>query len=156
MKKVLLSVSAIGLLLIGSCKKGDSGSGGKSSILTSGKWQLTASTSQSIVSGVAGTLDDDYTGMDACEKDDYTLFDASSKLIINDEGATKCDASDPQQTNNGLWALTNNDTWLLQTNSLITINWNIEQLDDNTLKMSNYDTSGTTVYKSTSTFKHVK
>ncbi|XZF15644.1 hypothetical protein ACTHGU_05870 [Chitinophagaceae bacterium MMS25-I14] len=156
MKKVLLTVSALSLLMAVSCKKNDSSSSasGKAAILTSGKWQMTASTSQSFNNGVGGTVYDEYAGMDSCEKDDYYIFNSSNAIII-DAGATKCVTTEPQQYTTGQWSLTANDTKMIQSNPVLTIYWNIDQLDNNVLTMSNYDTSGSTVNKSTQSYKHI-
>ncbi len=156
MRKVLLSCASA-VLLFSACKKSDNGGGGgntRSTTLTNGKWLQTAQTSQTITNGVGGLVDDDFAGMSACEKDDYTIFN-SSNLIIIDEGATKCDATDPQQYTVGQWTLLDSDTKLRQSGPSATINWEIDQLDGSTLKMSNYITNGNVVYKNTSTFTHI-
>jgi hypothetical protein len=49
-----------------------------------------------------------YASMDNCDKDNLTWFNGSDGKLIDKEGATKCDPSDPNETY-GTWALLDND-----------------------------------------------
>lgn len=113
----ILAVVAIAFLTtMGSCKKDDDddnngGSGtsvSKAGLLTSGGWIATSF--EVTFPAPIGTIDQ-YAMMDACEKDDILYFN-SDKTILDDEGATKCDPSDPQSMSGGTWELTDNDTKL--------------------------------------------
>lgn len=154
MKKVLFSCAAA-LLLFGACKKkDDGGSPSRTAILTSGKWLVTAATSQQINNGVADPIEDEFVNYSACEKDDYTIFSTTGNSVIIDENVLKCQPN--QQYTVGTWALQNNDSKLLYKTVLFDELNNIDQLDDNTLKTTSRDTSGTDVYISTITYKHIK
>lgn len=89
-----------------SCKKDeDSGSNSpaksKTELITSGSWKIS-----SLVLGGA----DIWPSQDACDKDDLSIFKADG-TYIDDEGPTKCDASDPQQSTS-TWKFTNNETMI--------------------------------------------
>ncbi len=73
----------------------------KTELLTSGSWKIT-----SLILG--GT--DLWPSQDACDKDDLAIFKTDG-TYIDDEGATKCDPADPQQTTS-TWKFTNNETVL--------------------------------------------
>ncbi|MES2477607.1 MAG: lipocalin family protein [Bacteroidota bacterium] len=156
MKKMTLAIALLGLISVSSCKKDDKKSSNtKEAKLTSGKWQLTASLYQQINNGVAGTEDDDFDEIEACEKDDFVLFTAE-KNIVTDEGPTKCDPSDYQQTTQGTWSLIENDSKMRQSSFFGNVDWVIEQLDDNNLRISTTDVDGTITHKSTSVYKNIK
>jgi Lipocalin-like domain len=55
-------------------------------ILTSGKWKLTAQTTDG---------KDSYSSIDACDKDNTETYSTDGKVTV-DQGAVKCDATDPQ------------------------------------------------------------
>jgi hypothetical protein len=107
-KLTLLSAAAI-VLTFGSCKKDSEDeptSVSKTGLLTSSGWVMKSAEI------VVGTQSQDmYSWFDDCEKDDIIIF-KTDKSIVEDEGATKCDPSDPQTTTDGTWALLNNDTEL--------------------------------------------
>ncbi len=155
MKKMLFSIAAV-TLLFASCKKNDDNVSRKDT-LTNGKWRITAATTTISTSGVSNTTDE-YATYDACEKDDVTIFRTDMHLI-DDAGAVKCNSSDPQQTDSGIWALSENDTKIIFTGSGVVLTFNIDQIDGNTLKLSyssSQTTSGITVTTtSSSTFTHV-
>lgn len=157
MRAIFLSCAAA-TLLFSACKKSDNSNGGNSAILSSGKWQMIAHTSQTITNNVPGTVNDVYSSLPSCEKDDYLIF-SSSSYIITDEGATKCDASAPQQTQQGTWTLMNNGTKLRQSMPIGILDWEIDQLDNNTLKLRvtevNVNSGGTVTYENKHTYKHV-
>lgn len=159
MKKILFGFLAATLICFNSCKKDDGGGNtDKTAILTSGKWQLTAQSTLTTKNAVAQPINDEYADLDGCERDDFMQL-RSDKNIIMDEGASKCDPTDPQIYTVGTWSLLANDTKLRQSNVMVTIDWDIEQLDDNTLKISttSSDVFGgdSYIYKSTSVFKHI-
>jgi len=79
-----------------SCKKDEKTA--KENII--GKWMMTAMTISPAQNGVT----DMFSSMDACGKDDLTIFNADG-TITNDEGVIKCNASDPQTSSGGTWAL---------------------------------------------------
>lgn len=108
----------ISLLLIlaaslGACKKDSENSPNKAELLTAKSWRISAQSSSysspSINNGAAITTDE-YAAMASCERDNLFKFSANQTLVF-DEGATKCDSSDPQ-TQNGTWYFNSDQTRL--------------------------------------------
>jgi hypothetical protein len=112
----LIAIFAIAFLsTLESCKKDDStdsGSSGtavtKSGLLTTGSWVMTSM--EVTFPAPIGAMDM-FASMDDCEKDDLVIFN-SDKTVTDDEGATKCDSTDPQTSTGGSWNLTSSDTKL--------------------------------------------
>lgn len=108
MKKLILSVFAA-TALFSSCKKEDKKVGPTSatfSAIADKKWQLSAQTYT-----YAGTTYDGYASLPSCQKDNLWIM-KSDKTSEGDEGATKCNASDPQTKSAGTWELRSGDTEL--------------------------------------------
>ena len=123
MKKVLI-FSAL-LIALNSCKKDDAKPASKADLLTSGTWRLTAAVTDMDGDGTFET--DEYAAFGTCFTDNIWTFNSNGSVAV-DEGATKCDPSDPQvQTDT--WQMTNNETNL----SFAGDTYLIEQLDANTL-----------------------
>ena len=85
-----------------SCKKTDPSVDPKVAII--GKWRVTSS---SFV--FAGVNVDLLAQALACEKDNTIEF-RNPNITIEDEGATKCFTSDPQQIGTGTWSLNSTNT----------------------------------------------
>ena len=97
MKKLNLYLMVVWFgLFIFSCKKDEKTA--KENLI--GKWMVTAMTVSPAQNGVTNM----FGSMDACGKDDLTIFNADG-TITNDEGLVKCNASDPQTSSGGTWAL---------------------------------------------------
>jgi hypothetical protein len=96
--------------LVSGCKKDDdektpsTPSQSNTQKLCGKNWKMTAFT---MSPGFMG-FTDVYSAMDACEKDNIFKFNTNGSCT-EDEGATKCDPSDPQ-TENGTWAWSDNET----------------------------------------------
>jgi hypothetical protein len=71
----------------------------KTQLLTANSWKATSMVSMGF---------DFFPHMSACEKDNFLTIKADG-TYIEDEGATKCDPTDPQ-TSNGLWKFVNNQS----------------------------------------------
>jgi len=85
------------------CKKDSPAS--KTSIIASKAWRVT-----SFKFSVGSVVVLDYLqGMPACELDNVTKFATAGTYII-EEGATKCDPSDPNVYDTGNWKLESNET----------------------------------------------
>jgi hypothetical protein len=95
-----------------------------------------------------GVWEDDFPTWLSCEKDDQIIFRTNNTYEFN-EGATKCDPSDDQIIDSGAWAFTNNET-KITLNGEVTI----DQLDENTLIISESDVYSGTTYYYRATFKH--
>jgi hypothetical protein len=103
-----------------------------------GTWSLTAEVYTPTINFGSGPVTDYYPYYENCEKDNVIIFKANSEGEFN-EGATKCDAADPQ-TVPFLWTLQNNNT-KLSISAIVTMD--ILQLDDTTLKLKYpFDFSG--------------
>jgi hypothetical protein len=111
MKKVTILLALV--VSLGSCKKDDDNNPvtpAVNSTLTSGNWKLASSTSVIEYPAPIGPQTANlYDMMQACQKDNLSKFN-TDKTVTMDEGATKCNASDPQTQTAGTWNLTNNDT----------------------------------------------
>lgn len=91
---------AIAFFAIASCKESTDDetptAKTKTELITSGSWIV----SDMLVNGTSF-----FALMDACSKDDFMTFKTNG-TVITDEGATKCDAADPQ---------TSSDNWSFST-----------------------------------------
>jgi hypothetical protein len=162
MKKALLYCSAL-LILGTSCKKNDDNnsnpnSSSRKTQLTTGKWKITASISTFDLGNGMTQNADLFSLLSPCQQDNLYIFNADNTATA-DEGATKCNSSDPQSKAAGNWQLLNNDTQLsLQdpTNPLLqSITADIVQLDNTTLVVK-YNTALNGVQAATTTtYAHV-
>ena len=140
MKKQLLSVALLalaGTLAFTSCKKDDDGGSNSASAkenLTTGQWRMTANSVTTSMSGGGSSTNDVFATYDACEKDDLTKFEAAGGVTV-DEGASKCNSSDPQSYSAGTWALENNNATLALTDGS-TERFKIDELNSASLKIS--------------------
>lgn len=123
-----------------------------------GNWSLTADSYSPAYDflGNGTTVTEAYPLYEACQKDDIYTFNSSNTGELN-EGPTKCDPGD-DQSYPFTWLLKSNGTVLnLSVNySGITIgqDFNILQLDANTMKLQyTFDDAGVT-YTNTQTFAH--
>ena len=155
MNKLLISCTAVCLLAIASCKKKEDDPN-RHDLLTTGKWLQTGSTTYTTTS--TGTLtEDNFLSAPACIKDDLSIFRTDNHLIT-DEGSLKCNPLDPQQTDEGIWSLTENDSKLIVTDGAIPFVFNINKLEGSALELEASDTSGvapaTTIERHVITFSH--
>jgi hypothetical protein len=118
-----LMIAFVFVLSIASCKKDEANSTSSNPIV--GKWKMSAY----IHNGV-----DVYgTGVPTCVTDDITIF-SNTNLVTNDEGLTKCNASDPQ-TLSGTYTINSNQTQLDLTINGSTESYSILILNSTTLKL---------------------
>jgi hypothetical protein len=85
-----------------------------------------------------------------CEADDITAFKTDSTWSL-DNGSTKCNTSDPQVIETGTWSFTSDQMQLNYTRNLSgfsqTLNWKIEQLDDQVFIYSYFYYASPTYYR---------
>lgn len=118
MKTTTLLVLVAAMVAISSCKKDEdnsstpSNNASKKELLTAKKWKATGLT-------LGGT--DFWSQIDACEKDNINTFKTDG-VYIQDEGATKCDPSDPQIITTSTWTFIDNDTKLVYDGDTAKIN----------------------------------
>jgi hypothetical protein len=143
MKKLTLPALAAIAIFVGmmGCKKSSSSSStlSKTQYLTQKAWKQ---------------IKWEESGMDLtsyiqpCEKDNTTTF-STNGTAVEDEGATKCNSTDPQTTNH-TWAFQNNESQILWDGEVATIN----TLDANTLKVTLTTTFNGTTSTEIWTFNH--
>jgi hypothetical protein len=136
-----------------SCKKDDDKSPSKADQLSAKSWQLTASTVTSVDNGTTTTVDA-YKQLDACEKDNFMKFNSNKTLDVN-EGALRCDPTDPQ-VQTGTWDLNSDQTKLYLSNAAmaggLTAQVDLVELSDSKLVLRGTDLSNGTTDTYTLTF----
>ncbi len=93
------------------CSKSSSSSsaGSKTDLLTTQDWVLTVMQHKAVSASV---WTDDFASLSSCVKDNRVVFRPNNTYESN-EGATKCNVSDPQIWETGSWSLTQNETVLV-------------------------------------------
>lgn len=127
MKKIVLSTTvliALGFAAVSCSKKKDSDptpSKSPKELLTTGSWQLSKTTTT--FEGKTETA-----APEACEADDSYTFKTNNTLVT-DEGATKCDAEDPQ-TDTDPYTLSEDGKTITMASGSITLPATIVELTD--------------------------
>ena len=124
----LFLAAAATILSFGSCSKDDDNNGdsnpvSKTTLLTTGGWVI-----YSNIEIQGPNTYDIFASNNDCDKDDILIFNKNSSITF-DEGATKCNPSDPQTYTQDTWALVSNDTKL----SITLDNGGVELIDIITL-----------------------
>jgi hypothetical protein len=140
-------LTLVAIFALASCSKDDDPS--TVELLKSDKgWILTALVTDPAYDIFGTQVTDLYAQFEACAKDDLYFFQDDNKYLF-DEGATKCDPTDPQ---------TDTGTWLLSTDEkVMTVDgesWDIIEINKNTLKVKYVYSEGGLNYTWTSTFEH--
>lgn len=140
--------AAVLLSGLGSCKK-SAAEKSKAELLTQSAWKIVKGEEKT----GAGAWTD-YTGsLSPCEKDNNIVFRNTGTFEIN-EGATKCNSTDPQISETGAWSLDGTILKITYTGSSSADNSTVEQLDENTLLISSSFSAGGTTYYDRSTYSH--
>ncbi|HWB24657.1 MAG TPA: lipocalin family protein [Chitinophagaceae bacterium] len=149
-RKTLACVVLAGITIV-ACQKSNN-SQNDVTILTSGKWQISDA---SVTIPGSGVSLDVYDSIPDCVKDNFYIF-ASEGTATIDEGATKCDSSDPQTTT-GNWKLLENNTKLQTIDPLTGASADLTLLEINSNDMKVQDTATYQGYSvnATVTFKHI-
>jgi len=145
LQKLLPALFLITLFSVNCSKDKDPEPKSKTTFLTQKDW-LVSKFEEKLNNG---PYVDDFPNWSPCEKDDKYVFETGNTYEYN-EGATKCNASDPQIIYTGSWALTDNETKILFGSSSFTI----DQLDDNTLIISATEVLAPDTYTLKVTFTH--
>lgn len=133
---ILITVLVVG---IGSCKKDTAAvAKSKTELLTQSNWKIVKEESKT---GTGAWVDN--TSTLACEKDNNIVFRTNATLELN-EGATKCNPTDPQISGTGTWSFLTSETQLqvVVTGSPSAFIYSLDQLDENTLVISRSETIG--------------
>ena len=119
MRNILFAIAILSSILFFACKKKDSDSPGgpnKTTLLTQSSWQFN---NAGIDPNKDGTIDTDISGfISACLKDNTVSFSSTNNSGTMDEGASKCNTSDPQSVP-FTWAFTDNETKISITGNVI-------------------------------------
>ncbi|MFT3824727.1 MAG: lipocalin family protein [Chitinophagaceae bacterium] len=155
MNRSLYSLSRFALVLpvmflfVTACKKsGDSSKTTYEKIL--GSWQLTSAITTPAVydwNGDGVKDSDEFKYMPACNKDDYYTF-LNTGFYEQNEGATKCSASDPQVTLLA-WYLSSDEQTLVADGEDFTI----MELNDSQMKLFYSDVYNGTAYSTVAVYK---
>ena len=148
---IYLLTAAMGLSVLGSCKKdNEKPAPTKTELLTAKNWKITADVS-AITTGGRTTTTDNFATAQACEKDNFVKFGTDKKAIF-DEGANKCQGSN--QTETGVWDFNSDQTKLTlgAAGSAVIGQFDIAELSATTLKLSQTDTYNGTTEVETITF----
>ena len=154
-KQVFVSLSIISLFFVQSCKESDpEPTKTKTELLCASPWIMKSATVDPSIN-IGGTMISDiFSQYESCEKDDLVKYE-SNKTGNYDEGATKCNASDPQ-SQPFTWTFDLTETKITEDG----VTYDVVQLDANTLKYSAVldgdDIGGTSgvKYKFTATYSH--
>lgn len=151
---LLLSLFCL-TILFSACKK-DDGVITKTDLLTSSSWKITALTIDPAFptfdnqGNITGSTNDLFAMMGDCSKDDIYSFNAD-KTMSMDEGASKCDNSDPQK-NTGSWSFNSDETTLTITADGDPQTMTILELTDKVLKLKSTEIDGDMSISTTMTF----
>ena len=145
-KHYLLLLAMAASFTFVSCDDDDEVTPTKTELLTSKTWSI--SERVQTMTDSSGTTTDN--SLDACEKDDTYTFTTDNKLNF-DEGATKCNPSDPQ-TSTGSWTLSDNDTKLTLVSSGLSIPGELLELTASKMVVKSTLDFGGTIIVNTSTF----
>ena len=132
MKKTFSTLALALLLLSLGCKKdNDKQNQSRMDLITTGQWKIIALTlvPGSDIDGDGDIDTDIFQDFDICEKDDYYIFHSNGIFDV-DEGASKCDASDPQVVS-GDWSFANQEKEIILDGTPGTI----EELSSTRLRM---------------------
>lgn len=111
----------------------------RTEMLTAGQWNLVSGAIVPPITmeifGQTITISDflEFQGAEPCDKDDLVIFKADG-TIVNDEGPTKCNDTDPQTSSGGNWALLENDSKLRIIDSGDTTMISITELTSTSMK----------------------
>ncbi len=111
--KALLLLIVAATISTTACKKDDDKNSTEDNLTSADCW---SQTKDELYDAASNTWIE--SPIDACTKDDCTQF-KSDKTIAFDEGATKCDPSDPQ-TGTGTWSLSSDGKTLSFTQDAVT------------------------------------
>lgn len=143
MKKMIrfTLIAFAALIVLSSCKKDDKSN---TELLTAGNWKL-VSEMEKVDNG---NWVENIGSYSSCDLDDYIIFKTNNTYEFN-EGASKCDPTDPQ-IETGIWAFEANETKLSVDGEAA----DLKELSSSTLMISSSITFGGSIYYSKQTFKH--
>ncbi len=129
---LMLLVSAA-ILTASSCKKDDDEQKSKTDLITSGSWKVTNMIVDPPIVMEGMEFSDLFAFMPDCAKDDFMTFH-SDGTVVNDEGASKCDAGDPQ-TSTGTWSFNDAETQIIMQEDQGNVAYDLINLTDTNLEI---------------------
>ena len=141
---------ALGCTLLG-CSKKEDATPSKTELLTNKNWVVTAFTVSPGVSVGGTTITDVYAQTPACSRDDISRFETPN-VFKDDEGASKCNATDPQ-TITGTWVFNSDQTVLTVTENGSAQSFNISSLTSNQMVLTVSQVANNVTYTYTITYK---
>jgi hypothetical protein len=123
---ILFAATVLVASLFTSCKKDED----RTALLVGKNWKLSALTVDPAIDFFGVQISDLYAQFETCDKDDILTFEAGGTLTF-DEGASKCDSSEPQ-TIAGTWAFNTDETIL----TVDGIDWKIKSISGSKLVVS--------------------
>lgn len=139
-------------LLMTQCSKDDDNDDNNQtpSELIIGSWQVTADVVSPPIDLGGGPVSDLYAILDPCDKDDLYIIKANGVGEFN-EGASKCDPADPQSEPFS-WSLQSNGTVLVISDGSTSVNFQVAQLNQTTMKLVITENILGTTYTETITY----
>ena len=137
--------AAVALFVMSCSKKSDPAPTAEQYLTHSAGWKLT--------DAKAGSTDI-FSSLPTCSTDDifkFTLTSGSTGTYIEDEGASKCDSSDPQTADSGKWVLSSDGKQLLIINP-DTTTLTVATLNSTTFSVTFTEDDGNGPYTATETF----
>jgi hypothetical protein len=142
----LVTAFCAGILLFAACSKEKKGyvappvTKTQKDYLVDGHWQITSFKTVThykidTLGTDSATTEDAVDSLKYCEKDNFMRFMANDKIYA-DEGAVKCDATDPQVDSADTWSLSSDFAKLLIFEGKNTQSFDIEELTPTNFKMS--------------------
>ncbi len=154
----MLFLSVLSLtFLFSSCQKDDDVTV-NTDLLTSSIWKMTAVTVDPAFptfdyeGNITGSTNDFFSMIEDCLKDDTYSYNADKSLVL-DEGASKCDNSDPQKVT-GSWSFNSDETTLTITFDGYPQTMTIIELTDKVIKLKYTDVAEGMTFSMTVTFSH--
>lgn len=146
--KLILAFLAIASVTLSGCKKDKDES--NTDKLTGKNWKMTALTVDPPLNFGGSLVSNVYPQLPACIQDDLTIFNSSGSVTF-DEGASKCNSSDPQSTQ-GTWTWNTDETILSVTDDGDTTSYTIVSLSNDSMVATWTDDSSGIVETYTVTF----
>ncbi len=134
MKKFVVFIAALTLMSIFACKKDDDLT--RTDLLCSGPWRLNESTFNPPFPHEGGSIVDRYLlALPSCAKDDIWIFNKSGTYKI-DEGTSKCDNSDYELYQVGIWGFDDTEEYLYKAHLFFYDEYQILNLNQTELQVS--------------------
>jgi len=148
MKKLSL-LFILGLAVLASCSKDDSGSSSKKDLLCGKYWKITTLTIDPSFQVPGGGLTNNlFAVLDPCVQDDVVMYNTNGTSIS--DAKVKCEVSDPQ-TITGTWSFNSDETIITETDIYGSVSYTILESTKTSLKATYKEKIGEVTYTVTLT-----